>query len=264
MKLFIFLFVAISLVGCSQPTVDASSDESMKTSIAKVRESLPAEKRIQFDEALQLMAFGKIDLKSIFTEGAAGVGNLKGKMKDAVHGKTGEQIIAEAAQIKTEEEVKSKERDFKKIAELEEKKAQENKILLQLNQLEVKIKKFYKSEVAYTSSLKADAYVKNNSKKAISGVRFEGTLKSPDRSVPWGQDTFDKSISGGLEPNEEATWELYLPRDWNYLDYPENTILTVKVVRLWDANEESIGASDLFSKWDEKELKELKSKYNLQ
>jgi len=115
LKLFVLLFVAIFLVGCSKPTVDASSDESMKTSIAKVRESLPAEKRTQFDEALQLMAFSKIDLKSIFTEGAAGVGNLEGKMKDAVHGKTGEQIIAEATQIKLERERQQKEQALQEI-----------------------------------------------------------------------------------------------------------------------------------------------------
>ena len=79
LKLFILLFLAIFLVGCSKPTVDASSDESMKTSIAKVRRSLLTDKRIQFDEALQLMAFSKIDLKSIFTEGSQVWAILKGK-----------------------------------------------------------------------------------------------------------------------------------------------------------------------------------------
>lgn len=100
-QLLVCLFVAICFVGC-KPTVDASSDESMKTSIARVRASLPIEERFLFDEALQLMAFSKNDPKSTFTKGTTGIGTLKGKIKDAVHGKTGEQIIAEAVQIKLE------------------------------------------------------------------------------------------------------------------------------------------------------------------
>lgn len=63
MKISAVLIVILSLtilIGCSNPKIDTSSDESMKTSIEKVRQSLPKEKKEQFDEALKIIAFDQI------------------------------------------------------------------------------------------------------------------------------------------------------------------------------------------------------------
>ena len=59
------------LAGCSDPKIDASSDEAMKASVEKVRESLPEAKRKDFDESMQLLAFSQIEMKDLFAEGAA-------------------------------------------------------------------------------------------------------------------------------------------------------------------------------------------------
>ena len=86
--------VCVSIIfGCSDPKIDTSTDESMKSSISKVRESLPEGKRQEFDEAIQILAFSKIDMKDLFTAGATGVGNIEGKMRDSLNGKSGAQII---------------------------------------------------------------------------------------------------------------------------------------------------------------------------
>jgi hypothetical protein len=61
----------------------------MKSSVQKVRESLPESKRSDFDEAMKVLAFSKIDMKDLFTQGATGVGNLEGKVKESLNGKTG-------------------------------------------------------------------------------------------------------------------------------------------------------------------------------
>lgn len=266
LKLIILLFVAIFLVGCSKPTVDASSDESMKASIAKVRESLPAEKRIQFDEALQLMAFSKINLKSIFTEGSAGVGNLEGKMKDAVHGKTGEQIIAEAAQIKLERERQQKEQALQEIKELEEKRRLSMDAREQLKSFKVLRSRFYKQKREFMGEQPIiELTVKNGTSYAVSRAYFKGTIASPNRSVPWHQDTFNYSISGGLEPGEEASWSLApnMFSDWGKIDAPSDAIFTVTVERLDGADGNALYSISDFGEKKEKRLSELKEKYNI-
>ncbi|MBN2834397.1 MAG: hypothetical protein JXR48_05465 [Candidatus Delongbacteria bacterium] len=266
LKLFIFLFVGIFLVGCSKPTVDASSDESMKTSIAKIRESLPAEKRIQFDEALQLMASSKIDLKSIFTEGTSGVGNLEGKMKDAVHGKTGEQIIAEAAQIKLKRERQQKEQAFQEIKELEEKQRLSVDARERLKSFEVLRSRFYKQKREFMGEQPIiELTVKNGTHHAVSRAFFKGTIASPNRSVPWHQDTFSYSISGGLEPGEEASWRLApnMYSDWGKIDVPSDAIFTVTVERLDGADGNALYSTSDFGEKEEKRLSELKEKYNI-
>ena len=72
------VFILAAIVGCDkllpEPTIDTSTDESIRQSSQKVRESLPEAERAEFDEAIQLLAFSKINLKDIFTEGAAGAG----------------------------------------------------------------------------------------------------------------------------------------------------------------------------------------------
>lgn len=45
-------FIVLMLAGCSDPKIDATSEETMKASIEKVRASLSEEKRGEFDEAL--------------------------------------------------------------------------------------------------------------------------------------------------------------------------------------------------------------------
>jgi hypothetical protein len=101
-QIFMAMAAAFLLLGCGQPTIDASSDESFQSSVAKVRESLPSEQRGAFDDALHLIVFSRIDFKSILTEGRAGIGKLEGEVKEAIHGKTGGQIIAEANRIRLE------------------------------------------------------------------------------------------------------------------------------------------------------------------
>ena len=49
-KILGLALIVVLIAGCSDPKIDASSDESMKASVQKVRESLPESKRGDFDE----------------------------------------------------------------------------------------------------------------------------------------------------------------------------------------------------------------------
>ena len=96
---FIIIFVFAS-TGYSQPRVDTSSDEKMKASIAKVRESLPENRRHEFDEALEIMLFSQVDLPNLFVVGTTGVNVVEAKIKQSLNGKTAQEIISQSAQIK--------------------------------------------------------------------------------------------------------------------------------------------------------------------
>ncbi|ORU93472.1 MAG: hypothetical protein A6F72_07095 [Cycloclasticus sp. symbiont of Poecilosclerida sp. N] len=54
---------------------------------------LSESKRAEYDEAVQLLALSQISLKSLFAEGAAGMGNVKSKMKDATRGKLQNKLL---------------------------------------------------------------------------------------------------------------------------------------------------------------------------
>ncbi len=47
--LLMLVLATMAITGCSDPTIDASSEAKMKESVAKVRESLPEAKRTDFD-----------------------------------------------------------------------------------------------------------------------------------------------------------------------------------------------------------------------
>jgi hypothetical protein len=99
--------LALLLTGCDKPTIDATTDETMKTSIVKVREALPENKRDEFDNALKVVALSSINLGELLRKGMEGANDdsLAEKMREAFAGKTGEEVIAEAKKIMAEKEL---------------------------------------------------------------------------------------------------------------------------------------------------------------
>jgi hypothetical protein len=260
------LSVVVMAFGCGDPTVDTSTEESMTSSIARARQSLPVEKRKQFDEAIRILAYNQIDFNSLLTPKAPGAGNFEDKIKDTIDGKTAEQIIAEASAIKLEREKKEKEQAIQEIAELEEKRRASMEAREQLKLFEVIRSRFYKRERSYIGEEPIiELTVKNGTSHAVARAYFKGTIASPDRSVPWFQDDFNYSISGGLEPGEEASWVLAPNRysGWGSVDAPPEAIFTVTVERLDGAGGEPIFSTAVFGEREEKRLDWLKNHYNI-
>lgn len=92
--------------------------------------------------------------------------------------------------------------------------------------------------------------VKNELGESISRAYFEGTLKSFGRSVPWIKETFNYSISGGLEPGEEVTWKLEpnMFSEWGKVDAPKDAKLTLRVVELDGVDKKKIASLPTESK----------------
>jgi len=257
----LFALVLGIIAGCSKPTIDASTDESMKASSQKVRETLPEARRAEFDEAIQLLAFSQIDMKDLFSEGAIGAGGIEGKMRSALDGKTA------AARIKAERQAREREQALDEIKELEAKRQAATLARQELKKFEVLRSRFYKRERQYMGEQPIiELSVKNGTSSPVSRAYFEGTIASPGRSVPWLQDTFNYSISGGLEPGEKAEWSLAPNQfsDWGKVDAPSDAIFTVTVEKLDGADGETLYSTSDFGERESKRLAELKSKYGLE
>ncbi|MBS3895412.1 hypothetical protein [Silanimonas sp.] len=108
--------------------------------------------------------------------------------------------------------------------------------------------------------------VKNGTSSPVSRAYFEGTIASPDRSVPWHQDTFNYSIPVGLEPGEDATLNLApnMFSDWGKVNAPADAIFTVTVEKLDGPDGETLYSVHDFGEREIGRLAELKSQYGVE
>jgi PBP1b-binding outer membrane lipoprotein LpoB len=146
MKRILFILFALTLVaGCSsQPTVDTSTDEKMKSSIEQIRQSLPEEKKDDFDEALMVLAFSNISMEGLLAQGSLDAETTKAKMKESLHGKTGDEVIAIAEEVIRKRKEKERTQAIQEIKELEEQKAAAEEDKKELAKFEVLRSRFYK------------------------------------------------------------------------------------------------------------------------
>ena len=139
------------------------------------------------------------------------------------------------------------EREAERVREdLEEAREQ----LEQMREAQARLAKFEVREASFARKKRRfggsqpiiEMKVANHTGEAISRAYFVGTLQSPGREVPWLEESFNYSIAGGLEPDEEASWRL-APNsfgEWGQVEAPEDAELTVEVVRLDGADGEAI------------------------
>ena len=128
-----------------------------------------------------------------------------------------------------------------------------------LSQFVVEHTRFYKREQIYGGPEPiTDLKVHNKSKYAISRVYFDAVLRSPGRSVPWLEKSFNYAISGGLEPDESAEWTLAPNRfsEWGQVKYRKDMVLELTPNRLDGPHGEKLYAVD-WSSYDEERLASL-------
>lgn len=263
------LVAAISLLiaGCSDPRIDASTEETMRTSSEKVRNSLPDSRRAEFDEALQVLAFNQVDINDLFSEGEISAVNIENKIRSALNGKAAEEVIAEAERLKVERHARERKQALEEIKELEYKQQASIEALEELKKFEVIRSRFTMRERDFGGKQPIiELTVKNGTNSPVSRAYFEGTIASPSRSVPWLKETFNYSISGGIEPGEEASWSLApnMFSNWGTVDAPDDAIFTVTTQRLDGPDGEALYSVRGFGEREAQRLSELKSRYSIE
>lgn len=92
----------------------------MKSSIQKVRDSLPEDKRASYDDAIKVVAFSNLNLKDLMRAGMTNnTAGIEAEMRSALAGKTGEEVITYADKIRKDRAEKEKTQALQEIAELE-------------------------------------------------------------------------------------------------------------------------------------------------
>lgn len=264
-KAMVALAIVLSLSGCDKPKIDTTSDEKMKSSIQKVRESLPENQRTAYDDALKVVAFSHLNLAELMQAGMTkNTSGIEAQMKSDLSGKTGEEIISYADKIRKDRAEREQSQARQEIAELEQKQKTADISLKQLEAFKIARSRFFFEKKEYGKDQPIISLsVENGTTKAVSRAYFKGVIASPGREVPWFTDTFNYQISGGLEPGEKADWNL-APNpysDWGNATVPPDAVFTVTVVRIDDAQGNPVFGDAGFTERDAGRLAELKAKF---
>jgi hypothetical protein len=266
--LTICLFITLAAVACSSPRIDTTSDETMKTSIERVRSSLPEEKRAKFDEAVGIIGMSNIDIAGAMADAMAGKKpnpeRMIGDAKAALNGKTADEIIAAADKIIAERKAKERAAAMKEIEELLKERDAAKAAEAELAKFEILRARFSQQKnFIGMKEPRVELRVKNGTGKAVSRAHFVGTLSSPGRSVPWLKEDFNYEISGGIEPGEEKTWQLspnsFSP--WGRVEAPADAGLQVTVTQLDGPDGEPIFSARQFTPEDAARLAALQKEY---
>lgn len=257
----LLILITSLLASCSNPRIDTSSKDSMKSSMEKVRQSLPEDKREEFGRALQIIVFSQ--MKDIYTSQMPFPLDSTQKFEELVNGKTGLEIIASAEDVKQKLLEEQKKSILQEIKGLEAKKASAENDKLQMAKFKVVRARFYKQKRPYSvreEELIIELTMKNGTTHPVSEGYFIGTLTQPERAVPWLQESFSYSIPGGLEPEEEVNLRLTpsYSSEVGTVDIPQDAIFTVEVKQLNGASGKPLFSECKFTQEDEKKLKELK------
>ena len=111
-KLGLIIVLSALLAACGAPTLDATSEESRKSSIERMKQALPDGERGRFERAVMIVA---MDGLSIADSG----GSVDAALV-TLDGKTAEEIMSEADSIVAAREAREREQALQEIAELEQ------------------------------------------------------------------------------------------------------------------------------------------------
>lgn len=236
----------------------------MKKSVAKVSESLPADKRVKFEEDLNLLLLSSIDFNAVL-RGEKSASSTADGLRADLNGKTAAEVSEKASAIRVERERKEREQALIEIEELKKKEATASASKQQLAAFTVSKSRFYLQEEKYSYRPKPviEITVKNGTQSAVSRAYFKGTVASPGRSIPWIVEDFNYEIRGGLEPGEQQSWSL-LPNqfgEWGKVDPPKDAVFTVEVVRLDGADKKALFDAEGFTESDQARLELLTKRY---
>lgn len=236
------LLLAFFVAGCEQPTIQAGSMASFEQSRAEIRESLSADDRKTFDQAMAMLRSRPADMddeKDKTAETGQDAGNSENVEKgenekkedrpavdelQKFHGKTADEIVAMAeaiAWMRLEDargELVSLKEDrvtlqeelatLEKIVKNEEFAAEQR-----LKEARAALEKFRVTSASYewektrfTENLIMKLSAENGLDTPISRAHFFVRIRHPARDRAHVEETFDYDFPGDLKPGESKSW----------------------------------------------------------
>jgi hypothetical protein len=154
------------------------------------------------------------------------------------------------------EEWKERREKIAEIEQLENKKLNAQLTEMDLNKIEVRQANLSRDTYSITNTI--SMIVKNNTEYAISSIYFNANYQTPGRQIPYGNDDFRHSFSGGLEPSEEKSIRVLTSGSrLSFTRIQPGAILTVKVTNINGPDGTSLLG---LSNWEMERLNYLREK----
>lgn len=265
LRLFALTLSVLMIVGCSDPKIDTSSMPASIVSIEKVRNSLPSYKRNDFDQGLIIIAttstFGGVDLLNPHRMNAAEIAEAANVQ---MHGLTGNQIIQRADEILRERRSREREHAIRTLKRLEDKHTKAESDQQQLTRFSIDSARYYMGVSPFGAPEPViDFKVTNGTDQTISEMVLRGVVTSPDRDVPWVDETFYYVIEGGIEPEETLQWSLAPNRfgPWGNAQIPNDAELTLTLEGLKGIDKQPLWDSPELTEREQARLERLREEY---
>lgn len=226
------------IAGCSDPKIDTSSMPAAVVSVDKVRESLPAYKRNEFDQALTIIAMSSFSGVNILNPHRMNAAEIAESANAYMHGLTGDEIIERADKMLRERRARERDQALRTLNRLEEKEANAEQDRQQLTQVSIDQADYYLSTSPYGAPEPViELAVANATEQTLSQLMLRGELSSPEQDTPWVDETFLYVISGGLAPGETGQWSLAPNRfgPWGDPQIPQDARLTITLEGVRDS-----------------------------
>jgi hypothetical protein len=223
--LFIFAsaIIAFGVVHLTKPRIDISTDEKMKESTERLRDSLNDDQKTKFEQAVRYIAFDGLTFDDIMSADET----IK-KIKEKFKNKSYDDIVYDARKI-VKREIKNL--NSQRASSESARKSLED-IVVERTTMNTDNSGFMPKRILYMM-------VKNNIGRTLSTIAFNIKTFAPGREVPYLNDDFKYEIPGGIQNGETLEWKLepntFLNNEWNR-DVP-NGIIQIKAIACTDSNE---------------------------
>ena len=200
------LVFALMLAGCqSEPVIDATTFITLQDSASLVERSLPEDRQAEFDRAFGAVAYQNVNEFDLVMRIAQAPDSPPPQaVIQAVHGKTGRQILAEAESILATKKLEME----AELAELQEKVDRIEAQKAELSALHVSDMRVLPDDrYRMIAGATLQATIKNGLDRPVSSLFAEAKMMSPGRSSAWMTLELRSTVPGGIEPGETVTHE---------------------------------------------------------
>ncbi len=259
-KMMVFILTAALLAACSSDSkFNASSPETTKESISRLKYALPESRRPEFERAIRTILQGSLRTNDPAAESA----EMTEEVRLSLDGKNAEQIIAEAARVKGEREKQEMNLERQELAALEAKYKSFLDAGDQLAHFRILSSRFYiRRDEMLGEKPVIEMKVKNETHYTVYSVYLECSLSGAE-AAPSDRKKLQYDIHGGLQPGQMSHWYLSPDAffDWENMKIPRKPGLKISVVRIDGPDGNALFAARELSEPEMKRLAELKLKY---
>jgi type IV pilus biogenesis protein CpaD/CtpE len=207
----VVLLVAMA-AGCAPPRVDTVTDDSFTASLARVRRSVPRDRRAAFDQAVLTIGAQSVTLRPA----------------------TAEEILAEAARLEAERNKQARIALQREIAALVAEQQAAFAARQELKKFEIVRARLVPVGVQGGPQRSLHVEVRNGTAHPVLRAHLEAIVERPGRAAPVLREELTFAMSRPLAPGESASLRLVPDAQaaWSAVDIPPDVHVRVAATRL--------------------------------